>query len=493
MILKAGKPTRSAMLAASKDYVRSVKQAREDELQKQFADLGIDWSTGRPHPTALTAQVKLGDNAPLVAGQKVPVTVTVTNRGKFPAHQVRAITDCELGSFKDLEFLFGKIDPGASRSFTREVKLPGTLFSLVEPLDVKVFESAENQANESEVMVNVMERPVPSFAYNLVVVDDGTGRSRGNGDGRIQRGEDIDLVVLMKNVGKGASSKAMAKIQNKSGKFVFLKTGTANLKEVGTGSWVAGRFHFQVKEGLAEDQVQFDMISGDASFLRRPKDVIFLPVDKGPTPQIQASSNLVRARSGTPLQVRGAAGEDVAPFAQVAGGSVLQATGRTTGWTRVQVPWKDGMMSGWIADAGVEPGSGTPAVAAAFTPLFDKVPPVVTLPIVKHDLPNSTREVELKGDVWDDEGVSSLYVFVNNKKRYLTNIKPQQLKPSAEGGVRAEFQTLIPLEEGTNTIEVYARDNDKLQSLDIFQIHRAKSVSQQAVNDNRKEVTLPQR
>ncbi len=45
----------------------------------------------------------------------------------------------------------------------------------------------------------------PRFAYTVQVIDDGSGNSVGNGDGRIQKGEAVDLLVTVKNVGTVAA------------------------------------------------------------------------------------------------------------------------------------------------------------------------------------------------------------------------------------------------------------------------------------------------
>lgn len=477
LILKAGKGTRSGMLSAARSVLKSYRDEKESEIQRQLGALGVDWSAGRSANATLVADVKVtGAGTPLKAGEEVQVALTVTNKGSGTAYRVRAITACELGTFQDVELLIGKLEPGASKTVTRAIKLPPNLFSMAEQLKVKLFESAETPAGEVATLFTVQERPQPSFAYSLAIVDDGSGTSKGNGDGRIQRGESIDLVILMKNVGEGDAARAFAKVQNKEGRFVYLKRGTANLKEIKAGQWLEGRFQFQVKDSLAADAITFDVLAGDASFLRRPADEIVLPVAAGPAPTVTAGSGQVQVRPGAAATVRTAGEERAAALATVKPGAILEVTGRLNGWTRIKIPFEQGALPGWLPDTVLQASpSGALAAAEGLQPVFGYVPPTFVLPVATYSLPTVTRDMELTGQIKDDGNLSSLYVFVNNKKRHLRAFTPGDMKSGPDGHLSVPVSFKLPLEEGTNAIEVYAEDTSGLKSFEFFQVYRAPS------------------
>lgn len=475
LILKAGKGTRTGMLSAARPMLKAYRDEKEVEIQRQLQTLGVDWSMGKSSGSQLSAEVKvIGAAQPLKAGEPVQVSLTVTNKGKGPAYRVRAITACELGTFQDIELLIGKLEPGASKTVTRDVKLPQNLFSLAEQLKVKLFENAESPAGEVSTLFTVQEKSQPAFAYSLAVVDDGSGMSKGNGDGRIQRGESIDLVILMKNVGEGDATRAFAKLQNKEGRFVYLKRGTANLKEMPMGQWLEGRFHFQVKDSLAQDAIAFDVLAGDASSLRRPADEISLAVASGPAPSVSPGSGLVQVRPGSEARVRTAGMEQSEAIATVKSGAILEVTGRLNGWTRVKVPFAQGELPGWLPDAMLQASpSGASAAAEGLAPVFGHVPPTFLLPVASFAFPTATKELELTGQVMDDGTVSSMYVFVNNKKRYLRSFGASDMKASPSGQLSIPVAFRLPLEEGTNAIEIYAEDATGLKSFEFFQVYRA--------------------
>lgn len=489
LILKGGRATRTGTLGASKAFLKEVKESKESEIQKQLSLLGVDWSQGKgaglAGASALKAEVKLGDGSgALKAGETATFSVTVTNKGKNPAYRVRTISACELGTFQDVEMLFGKIEPGASRTVTREIKMPQNLFSLGEQVTLKVFESGETPAGETTALITVQERPQPTFAYSLVVVDDGSGTSSGNGDGLVQRGENIDLVILMKNVGDGSASRAFAKISNKEGRNVYLKRGTANLKEVASGGWVEGRFHFQVRDSLKEDKINFELMAGDAAFMRRPADEVSVPVAAGPAVTLTPASGLVRVAGAGPLAILGGASDKATAFANAAPGTVLTQTGKLAGWVRVSVPWAEGSLNGWVPESSVTAATGAASDASSFTAQFSRVPPLLSVPIAQYTLPNEGRELALSGNVLDDGALTSMYVFVNNKKRYLRAINPADMVAN-NGQQKLAFDFKVPLEEGTNTVELYVEDDSGLKSFDLFQVYRARSAAAQVITSGR--------
>lgn len=472
MILKVGKGTRSGTLANGKGFIKSVKEAREAEIAQQLSTLGVDWTQGKAVAPQLTAEVKFADNQPIKAGDKAVLAVTLTNKGKTPIYRVRTLTDTPLGTFSNIEMLFGKLDVGASRTLTKEVKVPANFFSLAEELKVKVYESGENLVTEAMTTLTVQEQPHPTFAYNLVVVDDGSGTSSGNGDGLVQRGEAIDLVVMMKNIGNANASRAFAKLQNKAGKYVYLKRGNANLKEVAAGGWVEGRFHFQVRDGLKEDAIEFELLAGDAQFLRRPADEVKIPVQAGPAPAIQTASGLVKLKSNASLL--SGASEKASTFAQANAGTVLELTGKLPGWSRVKVPWAEGSLNAWLPEAQLEVGSGTPSPASTVSALFNRVPPQLALNLPQYVFPTGTNTLELNGALSEDSAVSSFYVFVNNKKRYLRAVSASEMVASTSGR-SLPFKFSVPLDEGANTVEFYVEDDSGLKSVDLFQVYRGRS------------------
>ena len=76
-----------------------------------------------------------------------------------------------------------------------------------------------------DVPVQIQGAPRPRFSYALFIDD----TKNGNGDGLLQPGEGVDLVVSIKNSGEGASEEPMALLKNLGGAEVFIETSSRSM------------------------------------------------------------------------------------------------------------------------------------------------------------------------------------------------------------------------------------------------------------------------
>ena len=151
--------------------------------------------------------------------------VSVTNRGSQPVWQLSAVMDSANPWFDHREFYFGKIDPGQTRSWSQRVQLHDGYAGELAPVELTFRTPDEDKVLKVEHLVRSEPRPLPRFAYSLVLHDDGTGDSEGNGDGVAEAGEVIDLEIIVKNIGEGDSAEAFARVKNKSGRALDLSKG----------------------------------------------------------------------------------------------------------------------------------------------------------------------------------------------------------------------------------------------------------------------------
>ncbi len=133
-----------------------------------------------------------------VAGDIATVEVTVENEGK--GDLVRFWADLTgPGEIEDTGIAFGRIKPGGKETRRFLFKLPvdqepgayhGTL----------VFHEARGYAPEPRPL-EVSVRPLPrdDFAASIRLLDDNTGNSVGDGDGRAEPKEAIDVEVAVEN------------------------------------------------------------------------------------------------------------------------------------------------------------------------------------------------------------------------------------------------------------------------------------------------------
>lgn len=466
LLKEAGRATRAATLAQLGPMLKTAVAEQESILAERAKGVGLDWSAG-PHGTG-GVEVSLTTEGTAVAGAEMKLNVSVTNRGVDPLYRVRAITKADLGLFNQVEFLFGKLAPGETRQWSRSLHLPESMMAVAEPVDVQVYDGSEVQLTTSRTTLRVDNLPHPDFAYTALVVEDGSGTSRGNGDGLLQKGEGVDLLLMVKNTGDGPSRRAFMKVHNNEGSSVFLKTGTSNLPVLQPGEWSTARLHFELRGDIEDGTIDLDLRSGDITNLLSPDAPLKLAITPGVGAPVKVETGWVKVKDGTEVRAWGA--ENAPYFARVGGGSVLEKTGSLGAWTRVKMPLREGeVVSGWVQAKATSPASAAGTVQ--ITPHFEHWAPSLKVEIASYQIPQTETSIQLTGSALDDHGVETLFAFVNGKKRYFKKVTRVATPPGQEV-VKTSLQFSLPMDEGVNFIEVYARDGEDLQAAEVFRVYR---------------------
>src|SRR5690606_12875970 len=120
--------SRSKQLKDAKALVAATQAAEVAAVSRDLERLGIDWSEPPANysggPTVKDFEVKVTTDRArdtVDAGQPLALRVSLTNKSKSPAYQVRAVTKSDAAYFDEKELLFGKVGPGETK--TTEVPL----------------------------------------------------------------------------------------------------------------------------------------------------------------------------------------------------------------------------------------------------------------------------------------------------------------------------------------------------------------------------------
>jgi carboxyl-terminal processing protease len=100
---------------------------------------------------------------------------------------------------------------GEKKSWEVPVQLPKDLLSRRDAVAVKFFDDGGALPETLTSELSFAELPRPTFAFNWQVVDQ---CGACNGDGLIERGEQVDLVVDVTNTGTGKALASYAQIKN---------------------------------------------------------------------------------------------------------------------------------------------------------------------------------------------------------------------------------------------------------------------------------------
>src|ERR671918_353775 len=245
-VLKAPFTERDRMLKQGRTFVDSKRGEEEQRIQKAIELLGLDWSTGARSQAPLYAATLLPPSGQSInAGDVVELELVVENKGQEPLRRVRGWTESENLYLDRREFLIGLVPAGEKRSWKVPVKLPKELLSRRDEVAVKLFDDQGALPSTVVAELNFVELRRPAFAFGWQIND---RCKECNGDGVAQRGEQIELVLDVKNTGPGKALDSFAQIKNAADENIFIEKGRFKLGELEPGETKSARFILEVKK-----------------------------------------------------------------------------------------------------------------------------------------------------------------------------------------------------------------------------------------------------
>ena len=463
LVVWAPTPSRDGILGKISDFVAQQTAIEQSRIIASLQKKGIDWNPG-PAPAAGAKPVlrmairsdKTGNT--IGAGESGTVTVTVTNEGTAPAYQVRAYSDSDYSYFDERELLFGRIDPGQTRSVPLKLSVSEHELSRTDRIEWQLFDQhAATVAPGSQTTIDVSAEglPRPQFAYGYQILDDpklGAG-IHGNGDGALQVGERVHMRVNFKNTGEGQALDAWVTLRNLVGDAVFLHTGRENLKVVPAGDSRIVTFDLEVKKPAPDGVINLQLSVADAKIGASLVEKLKLPLAAS-TVTFAAGSGYVIAGGavdlyGSPLPTQNQ------KVARAEAGSALKVLGVADGWYRVEL---DGKRFAFAKATDVKPGpaSGKPKISEVLAISPPKIALVGAVTQTEAD------RVHISGVATDDEAVRDVYISVYNPSRNLFGSQEKVFYQAAADPKtgRLEFAADIPLTPGNNIIEIRARENE---------------------------------
>ena len=466
--MPAGAPRPEAMRA-----VRPVvEKVRKEELAKVSTELGklaIDWAA----PSGATAkrediEVKVESDRTehtVTAGQPMTLKVTVKNNGKDPIYRLRAATESENGYFDQKELVFGKIAGGEEKvatvplgwcevegrkfgttkpkadNATRSCKIPMDAALRSDGLAVRFDAEGGAAPSPVEIRPTVKALPRPIFKYSYQISDD----RGGNGDGRLQRGEQVRMYLTVKNVGEGRSFDTQANLSNLSGDGLLLRDGRFDVSNMAVGDVRRVAFTFDVRQELAETEAMVMLSVGDRDLREFATEKVKMPVE-APGKVDAASGSRKALGDGANLFDRT---KDGVPFGKLASGTSVTVLGKVGEFDKVSLGSGRYAFarSGELEASDAQPGNG----AIAFEDIYSHAPPVLS--IEPGALSTRAETMTIKGKANGNERLLDVFGFVGGRKVFYQSNK------GASDPKAASFSVEVPLKPGVNVINIVAREN----------------------------------
>ena len=242
-------------------------------------------------------------------------------------------------------FYFGKIEAAERKSDSLTLTIPADYKTSEIPLEISFEEYNGFVPSPVKAVITLTHSDRPRFAYNYKVFDDGSGQSVGNGDGRIQKGEAVDLLVTLRNVGTVPAKKTRVEITNPKGQHLEIRPRMIQYGHLPPDTSKEARVSFTVWPDFPKDQLELKL------FIQEKEQEVFLnealqiTVDTEPPKPIVAVNKMVTVVDNQATILSGA-GSDSSVIASIQKNQSLAATGELDQWYRVSISETE---SGWVA------------------------------------------------------------------------------------------------------------------------------------------------
>lgn len=479
--MPAGKPA-PEQLSGAASFIEEMRSKEVTRVSAALSTLDVDWSVPKatpvPGPSRNELSVTVKTDRPgdkVRAGEPIHLEVTVENKGDVPVYRLRAVTESDNPYFDEKELVFGKIDAGESRTVKvplswcdiegrragstktpedakRVCKIPMDAHSRSDGVKVHFDAAGGHTPASAEIRPTIEALPRPLFQYAYQIADD----IKGNGDGLIQRGEQVSIYLTVKNVGPGRSYETQANLANRSGDGVLLRKGRFDISSMLPGDDRAVRFTFDVEEQLEEDEVVLSLSVGDRDIREFASEKIRIPVvDPKAVP---AAEGVVTTTSAASLRPDVLGKREA--FGKLGAGVSLKQVGRLGKMAKVMLG--DDRFA--FVETGTLKDGGRARSEVSFEPVYSHAPP--TLEAKAAVMATTSDKVKIDVEASDSELLLDTYAFVGSRKVFY------QSNRDSDDPTKTSFSFEAPLKQGVNIITVVARETPDTTTRRVVVVRR---------------------
>lgn len=446
-LLAAPQVRRDEQLKSGKGFVLEKRQIEDKRIADAITALGIDWTPGEtPKNVQLTSSLKPGSDKKITAGETVPLELTVENKGADAVKRLRGWIESDNGYLDRREFLFGQVKPGEKKTWTVNVKIPRDLASRRDGVTVKLQDDSSNVLAESVAgELTIVEIPRPQFAFTWSIVDD---CAACNGDGLVQRGENVGVILEVTNVGTGKAMDVFSSVRNASDANIFIEKGRFKLGEIGPGETKTSRFQLEVKKGFKDDRFAIRYAVIDEPLQEFTADKLEIPVASDAPITFEPSKAVSRLADKADIYAD-ANGKRV--LARLPKGAVV--TEQARGGNMARIEWeKDRFVFARLSDLREAKGQKpTPTKDATWNHFRTPAQISMNVDPSQGGAVVDGEKFSLSSVVTDPQ-MLDVFVLVNDQKVFFKSATP-------EDGGKVKFTTDFSLKEGNNLVTIVARES----------------------------------
>lgn len=503
LIKQASSSKKSEILSSSTKFFEQHKANYEKELAEAFAKLKVDWKKGKePSCESFDWGVRLGNaeaknNETLVFpsdGEEKQLFMWVKNTCETEeTSQLLAILNSDNSAFDEREFIFGRLKPGEQREWPLKVKIPRSIPSRDDVVNIQFLDSNHSIDNaldkKASFTASVARQNRPQFAYTYWIDD----IARGNGDGLLSRGESINMYVWVKNIGKADSDKVNIHIANESGSGILLQQGRASLDKLAVGESKLVLLKFDISKDRPQkppskrikrdrpfnpDEAFLNLTISDNAFDSQLIEPVYLPIDqkivegtavRETTISASPSDSLGTLKLGSQLYSRQNHGFEIGNVLKDEKVRVHALNGDKDG-----VCWQEGDLNpcAFAKKSDIVhktvPTSSETDTSSRVSVNFNHEAPRIVFQERSHTEKEST--VSIIADLSDNEALRDYEAYIWTMDGL--QLKVEKLDYGMISGREKRVAIETPLKKGDNTLVIVARDSLDTEAVEVFHINR---------------------
>jgi len=247
VLTRFGSTSASRMMADASVFLAERSRQADADLASALAEKGIDWNDAAAGTTAAedgraapAVRVEINpDSRVLRAGVEETLDLRITNPGPRPLYRVLAALDSEIGFFRGIGTLVGRLEPNATVTRSITIKPPIELRMARLPVEVIVEDGSGVLGRHGPYSIVVEETDRPILAHRADV-------SQG------EAADVVELHVQITNRGKADSGEIRLQLQQPEAGIAELLEGTTTFPPLAPDASVDTRLHVKLLTSAAE-------------------------------------------------------------------------------------------------------------------------------------------------------------------------------------------------------------------------------------------------
>ncbi len=253
---------RDALMEAATPVLEEVRREEDGKIAAALAGRGVGWEAGDPVP-GVELVVEAPAELRLEAGAKAEVSLSVRNPGTVAVHRVWGRTESDNPLLKNLDFAFGTLKPGETRTASARISVPRAAFDRWDTVRLVLRQGDGSPGGQGTAEVRTAAGLRPEFAYVYELTDENPTDPSRSRDGILEEGERGFLLLRVHNRGEAHSPALEVNIRGDEKEQLYLETARHRIEDLGPGKAADAPMAFRLVKADEEGKVSIGVSLSD--------------------------------------------------------------------------------------------------------------------------------------------------------------------------------------------------------------------------------------